>query len=330
MLGTRVRLESTVLAARRSEGGGLAAVCADLAGFSLVVPPARGGVPTGLASGVDDRARPAQRLALERGDPASHTKTGCAPGFVSRPLGCPARHQAFLAARPSVHGRLPAAADAKGRIPANLPALAAAPPPLRASRADALAAMLAAGKLGFPVSCPFGGPAALGAVAAQPPTCLVRIAAAPGTETPRETLFGSLAGSPVLGFAGFGVPDAFDAGFATLRGADPIRGTSLVGARFADRPAGRRRAVAAARTQSERDAFGGSTAGALTIVAAAQCGIGQGHLDVLLGSGGFASAGRLNVHTAPFSVVGGARRTSRTRHRRRAVLRISYQEPYRQ
>jgi len=129
---------------------------------------------------------------------------------------------------------------------ANLTALTAAPAPLRATGADILATVFQAGKFGFPVSGPFGGPSPLGAVAAQPPAGLVRVAAASRAQTPRDASFGSLAGSPVLGLAGLGIPDALDAGRATPGGAVPVCITSLLGARFADRPSRRGWAVAAA------------------------------------------------------------------------------------
>ena len=126
MLGARVFLSRTGLAARRPEGGSDSASGADLADTPCGIALARGEIPPRPAVGLDDGARPAGRCALERDRSASQAAPGGLAGGVDRPLGGAAFRKAGIAAGPARQRSHMSASYAKSSCLASLPATPAA------------------------------------------------------------------------------------------------------------------------------------------------------------------------------------------------------------
>ena len=328
MFGARVFLSRTGLAARRPKAGGDSASGTDLADPPIAVSPARGGVAARLAPGVEDRARPAQRLALERGGGASHAQPHRAPGIVGRLVGRAPRDEAILAAGPAVHGGLPGAADAHLRVTASSPAPAAAPTPLQPSRGDVFATVFQAGLGGLAVPGTFGRPAPPGAGGAQLPARLVRGSTALAAELARQPILGPLPGAAVLGLAELRIPDPLDAGGAASLGAPGIGRAALLPANLARPTALHGRLPAASDAQTGRLAGGNAPTVALAVRRAAGVGVTVRHGTVSTGVMSAAPlTGRRNGWSRRVSDAACAAGRSNMPRRPRAAARYGYPAP---
>jgi len=201
-----------------------------VADATIAVPLPRGGVAGRLSPGLDDRARPAQRLAAERRRGASNALAQGAPGAVCRLLGGPALLEAISATRSTVDGPAAAAADADPGVDPGLPAFPGSDARRGPPGGSRFAAVFQTGRLGQMVSCSLGGAAPSGAGQAEREPGL-GIAAAFQALARGLALGPPFPGAGVFGLAHLGAPDALEAG-----GAAPID-TPGVG-RAALQPAG--------------------------------------------------------------------------------------------
>jgi len=145
-------------------------------------------------------------------------------------------------------------------------ALSAPSPGLPSLCADAFATIEPTLRTGPGVSLALPAAPALTTLCAQSPVRLVRMPAASGAIAPRNASFGPLAGSPVLGLAGIGIPDALDAGGLALAGSLPIGGTAFLETDRALAAAGLWSALTAPRAKPHRTAPLGAQAMALAIL----------------------------------------------------------------
>jgi len=95
-----------------------------------------------------------------------------------------------------------------------------------------------------------------------------------------------LAGTPVFGLAGLGIPDALDAGVAAPGGAQALGGTALAGTGLADRAARPGLALAAPWAQAAGDSQDPSPTGTFAVTLFSNFRIAPGHWSLLQGLGG--------------------------------------------
>lgn len=248
---------------RSAERGGLPAMRAALPRPSLGVAPARRGVPGRLTLHVDNRARPAERGALERFHAAACTLSGGPAGGVRLPVGRPSLLKADLATGAALHGRIPAAPNAKAGLAAGTLKLPAAQAGVAAFGSRVLAPVFQVRGASFAVPGPFGRPSLSSTGCAKAPARLVRVPAALGAGARRNTRFGPLARTPVFGPADVGVPDPPDAGRTASGGPGSISGPALGPAHLAGAPALHGGRASAARAKTRLDARLGKPAFAL-------------------------------------------------------------------
>ena len=178
---------------------------------------------------------------------------------------------------PPSTGRPRAAADATSRGPSRvlaLPAALAGLPPFGRHRFAPVQLPRVAGP---GVSLPVAAALAFAAAVAQAPVRLVRMAPALAAEPACDASIGAVPGTAVLGLAGFRIPDPLGSGRPPFGGAGPVGIAAFLGTGIADRAPGCRCLPAAARTETSRQALGGSPARSLALELAPPLGICIGH-----------------------------------------------------
>ena len=207
----------------------------------------------------------AQGRALERRDGTACTKPCGSAVEIRGPIGRPAFLETGRAARSALNRLVGAAAHAKPRVQTCKAALPASPAGLPAFSDGVVTAIRPALGARPAVARAVCASPALAAGCAQAPVGLVRVEAAPATHALGHTCLGPLAGAPVFGLPGLGIPDAFNAGVTAPGGSAATRSTALLETDRALAAAGIRSVPSTPWAEPPRTAVLGTPAMALTV-----------------------------------------------------------------